>query len=198
MSNNERDDYLPLSMLNHYAYCARRFWLIYVQGEMVVNAPVLEGTLQHERVHAPGQSEEGGEVRYRKLYLWSDRLRLVGFSDLVEEQNGALVPVEYKHGKMGRWHNDHLQLCAQALCLEERTGRPVTMGEIFYWRSRRRVQVAIDAGLKALTEDTITAIRTLLAEGRTPYPDQPRAKCRECSLEPICLPREVQHLHRKG
>lgn len=189
-----RDDYLPLSMLNQYAYCPRRFWLMYVQGEMLVNAAVLEGTLQHARVHEAGQGEVQGEVRYRRPYLWSDRLRLVGFGDLVEERDGALVPVEYKHGKQGRWTNDRLQLCAQALCLEERTGRAITTGEIFYWGSRRRVRVAMDAALRAETEATVWTIHACLAAGQIPPPDQPYAKCRDCSLEPVCLPREIHHL----
>jgi CRISPR-associated exonuclease Cas4 len=192
----ERDDYLPLSMVNQYAYCPRRFWLMYVQGEMIVNAPVLEGTLQHERVHTGGVSEEGGEVRYRRLYVWSDKLHLVGFADLVEEQAGELVPVEYKRGKKGRWINDHVQLCAQALCLEERTGRSVTRGEIFYWRSRRRVRVDIDRELRTETERIVEEMQALLAADRSPFPDQPFAKCRDCSLEPVCLPREVRHLAR--
>jgi len=190
----DKENYLPISMLNQYAYCPRRFWLMYVQGEMTVNAPVLEGVLQHERVHTAGASEEYGEVRYRRLRLWSDRLGLTGFADLVEEHDGVLAPVEYKRGKMGQWMNDHLQLCAQALCLEERTGDEVPLGYIFYWRSRRRVEVAIDAALRAQTEATIQAIRDLLAADLTPAPNQPYVKCRECSLEGICLPREVQQL----
>jgi len=183
-------------MLNQYAYCPRRFWLMHVQGEMVINAPVLEGTLQHERVHSEGQSQEGGEVRYRRLYLWSDRLCLTGFADLVEEHAGVLVPVEYKHGQQGRWGNDRIQLCAQALCLEERAGAAVPFGYIFYWRSRRRVQVDFDAGLRAETEATVAAIQALLAAGVIPDPEQPYAKCRGCSLEPVCLPREVRLLNK--
>ena len=187
-------DYLPISMLNQYAYCPRRFWLMHVQGEMEINAPVLEGTLQHERVHKAGRSEEDGEVRYRRLYLWSDRLCIIGFADLVEEHDGRLIPVEYKHGKQGRWINDHIQLCAQALCLEERTEQTVPCGFIFYWRSRRRVPVDFDAALRAKTKATIAAIQATLDAGTIPPPDQPYTKCRDCSLEPFCLPREVKHL----
>ena len=182
-------------MLNQYAYCPRRFWLMHVQGEMEVNAPVLEGTLQHERVHTGGESHEEGEVRYRRLYLWSDRLAVIGYADLVEEHDGVLIPVEYKHGKMGRWINDHIQLCAQALCLEERTGTIVPRGIIFYWGSRRRVEVEIDAALRTRTEAALAEIRALLDAGVIPPPDQPYKKCHECSLEPTCLPREVKHLN---
>lgn len=187
----DEPDYLPISMLNQLEYCERRFWLMYVCAEMEVNAPVLEGTLQHERVHAGGREQTGEGVTRRRVYLWSDRLRLSGFADLVEEEAGELRPVEHKHGRMGRWLNDHVQLCAQAICLEERTGRPVERGEIFYWGSRRRVEVAFGPELRARTEAAVTRAFELLAAGRMPPPVERRAKCRDCSLERICLPRET-------
>jgi len=191
-------DYLPISMLNQLEYCPRRFWLMYVQGEMEVNAPVLEGLLQHQRVHQEGTSREGESIIHRRVYLWSDRLRVAGFADFVEERAGELIPVEYKRGRMGRWLNDHIQLCAQAMCLEERTGRPVRFGYIFYWRSRRRVRVDLTPQLRARTEEAIAKAFALLEAGRLPPPEQPRAKCRDCSLEPICLPREVRQLQREA
>jgi CRISPR-associated exonuclease Cas4 len=189
-------DYLPISMLNQLEYCERRFWLMYVQGEMDVNAPVLEGIQQHERAHSGGVKQDGETTIHRRLYLWSDRLKIAGFGDVVEDQGGELRPVEYKRGKMGRWLNDHIQLCAQALCLEERSGRSVRRGEVFYWRSRRRVPVTFSTDLRARTEAAIDHAFQLLAEGRLPPPiDQPK-KCRDCSLEGICLPREVLFLVR--
>jgi len=224
----EEPDYLPISMLNQIAYCERRFWLMYVCGEMEVNASVLEGTFQHERVHNAGRGD-AVEV-HRRVYLWSDRLRIAGFADLVEERlpcmdadalrpddvwqepdptglpwfedkatpaaERVLSPVEYKHGRKGRWDNDRIQLCAQALCLEERTGRAVPRGAIFYWRSRRRVEVEFTAELRAETEATIARAFALLVEGRIPPPVDMRSRCRGCSLEGICLPREVQELGR--
>lgn len=193
----EQADYLPISMLNQLAYCERRFWLMYVYGEMEVNAPVLEGILQHERVHEEGTERDGDTVFHRRVYLWSDRLRVAGFTDLVEERGGDLVPVEYKRGRMGRWLNDHIQLCAQAICLEERTGRVVERGAIFYWRSRRRVDVAITPELRERTEAAVARAFALLKAGRIPPPITHRAKCRDCSLEPICLPREVLTLLEK-
>ena len=194
----DRDDYLPLSMLNQYVYCPRRFWLMYVEGEMLINAAVLEGTLQHRRVHQAGHTREGGEETHRRLYLWSDRLRVVGFADLVEDRAGTWVPVEYKRGKQGRWINDHVQLCAQALCLEERTGETIPEGEIFYWRSRCRVRVPFDEELRARTGQVVDEIHACLEAGRPPRPDQPYAKCRECSLEPVCMPRELRQLMNSG
>jgi CRISPR-associated exonuclease Cas4 len=185
------DDYLPISMLNQLEYCERRFWLMYVQGEMEVNAPVLEGVQQHERAHDGGLERDGEMTIHRRVYVWSGRLRLAGFADVVEEQAGELTPVEYKHGRMGRWLNDHVQLCAQALCLEERTGQPVRQGAIFYWGSRRRVAVEFTPELRARTEAAVARACELLEAGRIPPPLDHRAKCHDCSLEGTCLPREV-------
>ena len=193
----DQPDYLPISMLNQLEYCERRFWLMFVLGEMEVNAPVLEGTLQHERAHRPGRETDGEQVTRRRVYVYSERLRLTGFADLVEERDGQLVPVEYKRGKMGKWLNDHVQLCAQALCLEERTGRPVPEGEIFYFRSRRRVRVPFTAELRARTEESVARAFALLEAGRMPPPTERMAKCRDCSLEPVCLPREVRALQKQ-
>ncbi|HOR00374.1 MAG TPA: CRISPR-associated protein Cas4 [Anaerolineae bacterium] len=198
MDEHGEPDYLPISMLNQLEYCERRFWLMYVCAEMEVNAPVLEGTLQHERVHSGGREQEGEAVTRRRVYLWSDRLRLAGFADLVEEVAGALRPVEHKHGRIGRWLNDQVQLCAQALCLEERTGRAVERGEIFYWGSRRRLEVTFTPELRARTEAAAARAFALLAAGRMPAPLTLRAKCRECSLEGICLPRETAFLEGTG
>ena len=190
-------DYLPISMLNQLEYCERRFWLMYVQGEMEINAPVLEGIQRHERAHTEGVERDGATTIRRRVYLWSDELRVAGFADLVEERAGELVPVEYKRGKMGRWLNDHVQLCAQAMCLEERTGRRVERGEIFYWRSRRRVAVAFTPELRARTEAAVARAFELVAAGQMPPPLDRRAKCRDCSLEGICLPREVLLLSKE-
>lgn len=194
----EPPDYLPISMLNQYLYCPRRFWYMYVQGEMDVNASVLEGVYQHERVHTPGGEREGSAEALRRVYVFSDRLGIAGFVDLIEIEGDQVAPVEYKHGKLGKWINDQVQLCAQALCLEERLGRPVPRGEIFYFGSRRRQPVALDEALRARAEETIRQIKGLLTEGAMPRPTDQRAKCRECSLEPICLPAEVEQLTREA
>jgi CRISPR-associated exonuclease Cas4 len=190
----DQPDYLPISMLNQLEYCQRRFWLMFVLGEMEINAPVLEGTLQHRRAHTAGRESEGDRTIRRRVYVYSERLRLAGFVDLLEEVEGRLVPVEYKRGKMGKWLNDHVQLCAQALCLEERTGQPVAEGEIFYFRSRRRVRVPFTQELRIKTESSVGRAFGLLQAGRMPPPVEKMAKCHDCSLEPVCLPREVRAL----
>ena len=213
----EPPDSLPVSMLNQLAYCPRRFWLMFVCGEMDVNAAVLEGTQQHERAHGGGSSTEGEVEVRRRVSIGSERLRLVGVADIVETRDGRLIPIEYKHGRMGKWLNDHVQLCAQAMCLEEQSitssqwsvissqqsvvnGQPsvIEYGEIFYWGSRRRVRVEFTPELRAHTEATIQRAFDLIAQGEMPPPLEKdlRAKCRDCSLQPICLPEEVVMLSR--
>ncbi|MCL4545366.1 MAG: CRISPR-associated protein Cas4 [Chloroflexi bacterium] len=195
MNDVQLPDYLPISHINAYSYCSRRFWIEFVQADMLVNELVLEGQMQHERVDRPGSNLVDGEATYRRVFVFSERLRIAGISDLVEEVDGELRPVEYKHGRLGKWLNDHLQLCAQALCLEERTGRAIREGAIFYHGSRRREYVALNADLRARTEATIAAMWQLLTAGRIPPPIDHPAKCTDCSVEPLCLPREVLFLN---
>jgi CRISPR-associated exonuclease Cas4 len=194
----ELPDYLPISMLNQLLYCSRRFWYMYVLGELAVNAPLLEGALRHQRADQPGAEriEEGRLVR--RVAVYSDRLHISGFCDLVEDAGGVLRPVEYKRGKQGQWDNDQVQLCAQALCLEEQTGRPVPAGEIFYYRSRHRIEVPFTTELRADTVRAIEQAFALLEAGVLPPHTSQPARCRECSLEPICLPKEVQMLAAVG
>ncbi|CAG0946884.1 hypothetical protein ANRL1_03395 [Anaerolineae bacterium] len=118
----ELPDYIPISMLNAFEYCPRRFWIEFVDAEMEINAHVLEGQIKHERTHTAGVQQEVDELTVRRLYVYSDQLRVTGFVDLVEidAERGVIAPVEYKKGSMGKWLNDHIQLCAQAMCLEER------------------------------------------------------------------------------
>src|SRR5256886_7625708 len=134
-------DSIPISALNTLEYCPRRFYYQFVQSDMVINEFVLEGALLHRRVNQAGTQTVGQDVmQTTRLYLYSEELRLSGFTDVIEEQGGLLIPVEYKHGQQGEWLNDAIQLCAQALCLEERLpGKaPIPYGYIFYAGSRRR------------------------------------------------------------
>lgn len=189
------EDYLPISMLNQLEYCERRFYLMHVLGEMEVNAHVLEGTLRHEEVHTAGAHREGEMIVHRRVYLWSDTLRIAGFADMVEEDAaGGLVPVEYKKGRMAKWLNDHIQLCAQALCLEERSGKQIPKGYLFYFGSRHRQEVIFTAALRARTVESIRRAHELVNAERMPPPLENFRKCRDCSLEPACLPREVRRI----
>ena len=187
-------DYIPLSMINALAYCPRRFGYEFIQAEMLVNEHVLEGTLRHQGVDLGGTAWVGEAVQQRRVYIWSERLKLAGFCDLVEECDGHVYPVEYKKGKPGRWASDHAQLCAQALCLEERLGITIPQGAIFYFAVRRREIVAFTPELRAEVERLATLAQQLVASGVLPPPIENRAKCRDCSLQPLCLPDEVRLL----
>jgi CRISPR-associated exonuclease Cas4 len=216
---NQQEEYLPISMLNQLEYCERRFYLMHVMGEMEVNAHVLEGTFRHENAHTAGRERAAEAVLHRKIYVWSDELRIAGFTDVVEEnltpgpsprfdyagaplsakERGGLVPIEYKKGRMGKWLNDHIQLCAQALCLAEQTGGVVPQGYIFYFGSRRREEVEFTPELRQRTVASIRRAHEIVEAHRLPDPLENYNKCRDCSLEPVCLPREVGMLiHHEG
>lgn len=190
---------LPISSLNALEYCPRRFYYQVVQGEMLVNEFVLEGQLAHQRVHQAGtRTTEEGEIETTRLYLSSETLHLTGFADVVEERAGAVLPVEYKHGQQGDWLNEHIQLCAQALCLEERQpGKPlIPHGYIYYVGSRRRVKVPFTPQLRARTKAAIAQAFQVAARQTPPPPlsGELVARCPPCSLLPVCLPEEVRQL----
>lgn len=187
-------DSIPLSMINALAYCSRRFGYEFVQAEMLLNEHVVEGTLRHQGVDLGGREWIGEAVQQRRAYVWSERLGLAGLCDLIEERDGQIYPVEYKKGRPGRWASDHAQLCAQALCLEERTGRAIPSGAIFYFATRRREVVEFTPALRAEVERLAALAHAIAAAGTLPPPTDNRAKCRDCSLQPLCLPDELRLL----
>lgn len=192
---------IPISALNALEYCPRKFYYQFVQGEMMVNEFVLEGTLVHERVHQEGTTMDEGETHITRLYLSSEALRLTGFADVIEERAGVPVPVEYKHGQQGQWLNDQVQLCAQTLCLEERQPgkRMIPHGYIYYVGSRRRVKVAFTQQLRARTKAAIAQALQVAALETPPPPltGEMVVRCPKCSLMPLCLPQEVRLLQSK-
>ncbi|MFN8440687.1 MAG: CRISPR-associated protein Cas4 [Caldilineaceae bacterium] len=191
-------DSLPLSYINQFDYCARRFWYIYAQGEMKENVHVLRGTLNHERVNTPGyESTSEGLTLYRRVTVRSERLNLSGICDLVEEDAiGKLTPVEYKQGQQGKWGNDEAQLCAQALCLEEMTGKRIDDGAIFYFGSRRRLPVTFSPELRQHTEHLIQQMAQVIALGEIPAHTHQRQRCNGCSLVDVCLPKETDKMRQ--
>jgi CRISPR-associated exonuclease Cas4 len=194
------NDLLPLSYVNQFAYCPRRFWYMYVQGEMAENVHVLRGTVNHEHVNEPGyKTQSTGVVAHRRVHVYSHSLGISGICDLVEESpDGELMPVEYKQGQQGKWNNDQAQLCAQALCLEEMTGKTVARGAIFYFGSRRREDVQFTPELRQSTEAIIRAMQRTVALGVIPLHTEQRARCRGCSIHDICLPSETEQLVEAG
>jgi CRISPR-associated exonuclease Cas4 len=181
-------DALPLSLLNDFVYCSRRAALKAIEGWWGENEHTVRGEIGHEHADLPGYEVAKGVKLLRALPVFSDRLGLSGRCDIVEQHaDGSLCPVEYKKGKRRRFENDDAQLCAQALCLEEMFGRPVTRGAIFHAASRRRREVEFTAQLRKLTEDSIGELRKLVEAGLTP-PAVFKPACEECSLYRICLP----------
>jgi CRISPR-associated exonuclease Cas4 len=136
------EDYLPLAYLNAWEYCPRRFYFEYVLGEMADNEHLILGRHLHRHINESETVQEGDTLIHKQQWVWSDRLLISGIIDAVEERDGQLLPLEYKKGKMARHLNDHFQLCAAGICLEERTGKSIAMGEIFYYGNRRRQRVA--------------------------------------------------------
>jgi CRISPR-associated exonuclease Cas4 len=187
------EDYLPLAYLNAWEYCHRRFYLEYVLGEMEVNEHILLGQHLHRNVDDEGVRQEGDTLVHRSQWVWSDRLKVSGVIDAVEERDNQLIPLEYKKGKMAKHLNDHFQLCAAALCLEERLGKRIEYGEIFYYANRRRQRVEFSNALRTMTEEAI-AMAWKTSEGKMPAPIQNSKKCGACSLERICLPQEIKQL----
>ncbi|WP_129674520.1 CRISPR-associated protein Cas4 [Candidatus Chloroploca sp. Khr17] len=187
-------EHIPLAMLNALAYCPRRFGYEFIQAEMLYNEHVVEGLLRHQGVDLGGTTWLSEAVQERRVYVWSERLSVAGFCDLVEFKDGTLYPVEYKKGRPGRWRNDHIQLCAQAMCLEERTGTKIEKGYIFSFATRRREEVIFTCELRTEVEQLTAEAHRLAALGVLPPPTDKRAKCRDCSLEPLCLPDELRRL----
>lgn len=183
---------INVSALNQYTYCQRRCGLIYLESEFSDNIHTARGNAEHERVDQSGYvtTREGARTEYA-LPIWSERLGLIGKCDVVEFWlDGNIYPVEYKHGEHKNHLNDDLQLVAQALCLEEMTGKIITHGAIYHHGSRRRREVAITQDLRDKVIDTVIAIRAMLDSGKLPPPVND-ARCKECSLKEICQPQAV-------
>lgn len=188
---------IPLSALQHWAYCPRQCGLIHLEQAFADNIHTTRGQAVHHLVDTPGYEIKSGVRVERALPLWSDRLDLVGKADLVEfHPDGRIYPVEFKHGAKRQKTWDDLQLAAQAMCLEDMLGRPVTHGAIFHASSHRRREVAITPALRDLVVQTANAIRAMLLEGKLPPPVND-ARCKECSLKEICQPEALARHDRQ-
>ncbi|MUH00303.1 CRISPR-associated protein Cas4 [Scytonema sp. UIC 10036] len=185
--------YLPLAYLNAWEYCPRRFFLEYELGENADNEHIIIGRHLHRNVDDEGKSVEGDKVVYRHQWVWSDRTLINGIIDAVEEKDNQLVPLEFKKGRMANHLNDHFQLCGAAMCLEERTGTTIPYGEIFYYANRRRERIYFTPELRLATEQAIQAARSAIGSAMPPPIDNAK-KCQDCSLQKICLPKEIKKL----
>jgi CRISPR-associated exonuclease Cas4 len=211
------DDLLPMSALNQLLFCERRCALIHIEGLWAENTFTIEGRHLHEKAHDPRAVETRGGVRIvRALPLRCLRLGLVGKADVVEfhpvpsqaRVDGASAPhapgdfagidrpragpgrpfpIEYKRGKPKPDDSDRVQLCAQALALEEMLGVAVPAGAIYYGRTRRRLEVPLTPDLRRFTEETAARLHRLVRSGRTPRAAR-QPQCDRCSLLHLCLP----------
>jgi CRISPR-associated exonuclease Cas4 len=180
---------VPISAIEHYSYCPRQCALIHVEQTFEDNVFTIRGRLAHERIDTGDDKPARGVRVARGVPLWSERLGLRGKADLVELRLEGPYPVEYK---VGRRHGPHadLQLCAQALCLEEMLGVAVPRGAVYYHALRRRHEVVFDELLRVRTVAAVAAIREMLRAQRLP-PAPHDARCPNCSLVQACLPQVV-------
>jgi CRISPR-associated exonuclease Cas4 len=183
---------IPLSALQHAVYCLRQAALIHLERLWEENRFTAEGHVLHAAADKPGGRRVRGVRRVTALAIGSPRLGIAGVADLVEfrEEGGCEVafPIEIKRGKPKRHRADEVQLCAQAICLEDMTGNSVPAGALFYAEIKRRLEVPFDNDLRALTLSTIEALRDVFASRRTPPPTHQRSRCRACSLAELCRP----------
>lgn len=187
------DTLVPISALQHFLFCPRQCALIHVEQIWAEDGATAEGRVLHERVDAGGMETRPGLRVERGIALRSFALGVTGKADAVEFPRGAPpLPVEYKRGKPKPHRADEVQLCAQALCLEEMFGVAVPEGALFYGVTRRRLRILFDPALRALTAEVAGAVRHMLAQQRTPPPVLTRG-CARCSLQDACQPKRFEH-----
>lgn len=201
MAYNE-DDYLLISGLQHFRFCQRQWALIHVENQWAENVRTVEGNALHRRAHDASVRERRGELLIvRSLRVASPRLGVVGVCDVVEfrkDPQGVSLhgeeglylpfPIEYKRGTARLDSADELQLCAQAMCLEEMLVCEIPAGALYHGETRRRHTVAFTPELRAEVENCVSRMRELFQRGRTPKV-KPTKACNACSLKELCLPR---------
>ena len=185
------ENFLAISALQHYAYCPRQFALIHVEQVWAENRFTAEGRILHERVDSH-EAQQRNNVRYeRSVLVKSEQYQIQGKMDLLEIHNDEprrYFPVEYKRGKPKVEHWDRLQLCAQALCIEEMREAEIKEGAIWYWEARKREAVTIDNALRLDTIDAIKKASHIRESGITPPPTSEKKRCQGCSLYSLCEP----------
>lgn len=201
----EEEDYLMLSGIQHFAFCRRQWALIHIEQQWAENYQTTSGELMHKKAHDEASFEKRGELLIvRGLRIASHELGLSGQCDVVEfhqrEDGISLwgyagkwnpVPIEYKHGSPKENNADELQLCAQAICLEEMFQTVITEGFLYYGEKRRRSRVEFTDHLRSEVIKTCTEMHDLFKKGYTPKSKYTK-QCKACSLENLCVPRMKQ------
>ena len=197
----DKEEYLLLSGIQHFAFCPRQWGLIHVEGIWRENYLTAQGRLLHDKADDPWFNEiRKGKIVSRSMPIRSEKLRLQGVADIVELTECAegvsvsgragkwsLCPVEYKRGKPKSEDCDRLQLCAQAMCLEEMLGAFIFRGEIFYGQTRRRVEVDFDEKLRADVVELANRMHKILENNELPLGKKGK-HCKACSLVDDCMP----------
>lgn len=199
------EDLLMLSGIQHFAFCERQWALIHIEQQWAENVKTTEGHHLHERVDDPLESDKRGKViTYRAFPLISRKLGFTGRTDVVEllfdEENGVPVrgytgkwllhPVEYKRGKQKPDDRDAVQVCAQAICLEEMFNTEISNGSLFYAETRRRVIVELTPELRKIVHDLAARMHELFEDRITPLAIY-KSNCKSCSLFNLCLPQSM-------
>ncbi|MBS3873715.1 MAG: CRISPR-associated protein Cas4 [Dethiobacter sp.] len=200
MGPYNEDEFLPLSGIQHFAYCARQWGLIHLEAQWVDNLWTAAGTAMHERVDNPHAIESRNPFKtMRSVSLSSCSLGLYGVADVLEVHNGKehgkYNLVEYKRGKPKEDDCDMVQLCAQAICLEEMLALSIADGHLYYGETKRRHVVKFSSDLRERVHTLATAMHHYYRMGRTPAPMR-SAKCQNCSLSAICLPKLGANQHK--
>ncbi len=191
------DDFVMISALQHALYCERQFALIHLEQIWSDNIYTAEGEVLHEHVDVPHHEMRRRFKQEFSLHIRSEQYGIIGICDLVEyefDENKTIQnisPVEFKRGKKKASHVDLVQLCAQALCLEEMTGCPVIFGQIYYLQEHRRTQIFFEESLVDETKNLINHCRDILVNQITPKADYSAKKCKNCSLFDICFPERI-------
>lgn len=193
VNSYSEDELLPISGLQHIAFCERQWALIHIERQWEENQRTAEGRVIHERVHDPDyKAHKPGVIVVRSMQLKSLSLGLFGEADVVEfsQQKDLYLPrpVEYKRGKTKKGDYDRIQLCAQAMCLEEMMKCCIDEGDLYYAETRRREVVRLDDKLRNRVIELSRRMHRLYSEGITPMPDMKLSVCRKCSMKNICLP----------
>ncbi len=183
----ETTDPIPISALEHYAYCPRQCALIHVEQVWSENLYTMRGHDVHEQVHDDSSHDLAGVRLERSLPIWCRRLNLTGKGDLVEFHDSIPYPVEYKSGHQRKGNPETTQLCAQAICLEEMFGVSVPKGAIFWHGSRERREIVFSDAMRRQVQEVATAVGDMLEKRIVPSPVNDK-RCEDCSLRESCLP----------
>lgn len=186
---------IMLSALEHYSYCPRQCALIHLEQVWDENIYTMRGRETHENVDVESSHELSGIRFERALPIWSKRLNIVGKADMVEFHGNVPYPVEYKSGRHRKGRHETLQLCAQALCLEEMFDVQVPKGALYWHGSRERREVVFTDTMRELVAEIAAAVRDMVAERLTPPPVNDK-RCKNCSLKESCLPKVVGEKRR--